>query len=246
MLFTRASLLGLALLAGGTASSFAADLGSLRGDEEDRTANAGAARFYLRGDLGYDWNRAPSLDENGTGFDSSSISNTWNYGGGLGWYLSPNWRMDVTAEHHNDAKVSGAVTSTAFTGTEEFNVSSTVVLANLYYDFTGRAGFNPYLGAGIGWAHNYAHGGIATDLCGCVTTIDSGAQDNFAWDVTAGVTRELDRGFSLDLNYRLLDMGGAHTGNLVNKLGHAITNTDPTASAIYSNEIRVGVRYDIQ
>jgi len=245
MFSIRASLLGLALLAGGTVSALAADLGNMRGDDDSQMASMGSARWYLRGDVGYDFNHTPSLNENGVDFDSSSMANSWNYGGGLGWYLSPNWRMDVTAEHHNGAKVSGDVTSTAFTGTQEFNVSSTVLLANLYYDFTGRAGFNPYLGVGMGWAANHANGGTATDKCGCVSGIDEATQNNFAWALMAGVTRDLDRGFSLDVGYRLLDVGGAHTGNLMNKISQGL-NTDPATSALYSNEIRVGIRYDIQ
>jgi len=218
----------------------------MRGDDDSPMAAANTARFYLRGDLGYDWNRAPSLSEEGTDFSSSSMGNSWNYGVGIGWYLSPNWRADLTVEHHNNADISGSVVSTAFSGTQDFNVESNVVLANLYYDFTGRAGFNPYLGVGLGWASNHAHGGTATDLCGCVVGIDDGTQNNFAWALMAGFTRELDRGFSLDAGYRLLDVGGAHTGNLQNKNGTYYTSSDPSTGAIYSNEIRVGIRYDIQ
>jgi opacity protein-like surface antigen len=196
--------------------------------------------------LGYDWNRAPSLSQQGADFDSSSMANSWNYGGGIGWYLAPNWRIDVTAEHHNEANVSGTINSASFSGTDQFGVSSTVVLANLYYDFAGRAGFNPYLGVGIGWAGNHTGGGSATDLCGCVSTIDDASQDNFAWALMAGFTRDLDRGFSLDVGYRLLDVGGAHTGNVIDKTGVAIDGSSVSTSAIYSNEIRIGLRYDIQ
>ena len=242
MISIRASLFGLALLAGSTVSAFAADLGNMR---EDDMPVAGSARFYLRGDVGYDWNVAPSMSSEGTAFSGVSMGNDWNYGGGIGWYLTPNWRMDVTAEHHNGATIDGHIVSAAFSGDQSFNLTSDVILANVYYDFTGRAGFNPYLGVGLGWAANHTSAGVATDLCGCTSSIDSATQSNFAWALMAGVTRELDRGFSIDVGYRLLDVGGAHTGNVINKLGHAMDQSDPSTGNIYSNEIRVGIRYDI-
>jgi len=241
----RASLLGLALLAGSTVSALSADLGDIRQDDES-FAESSAARFYLRGDLGYDWNRLASVSEQGTDFSSASMSNGWNYGIGIGWYLAPNWRFDLTAEHHNAGKVDGTIASTNFNGEQSFDVSSQVVLANLYYDFTGRAGFNPYLGVGIGWAETNAHNGITTDACGCVSTIDNATQDNFAWALMAGVTRELDHGFSIDAGYRLLDVGGARTGNIQNSIGQGMTSSVATTGNIYSNEVRIGLRYDIQ
>lgn len=245
MISLRASLLGLALLAGSTVSAFAADLGSMRGDD-DVTAT-GTARFYIRGDLGYDWNVKPTVSELGQDFSDASMANDWNYGGGFGWYFSPNWRMDVTAEHHNGAVVSGSMGAVGNLtgGTQQFNVTSDVILANLYYDFTGRAGFNPYLGVGLGWAANHSMSGSATDTCGCTTTIDSATSSNLAWAVMAGVTRELDRGFSIDVGYRLLDVGSAHTGNVMNKTGLAIDSSSASTSNLYSNEVRVGIRYDI-
>jgi opacity protein-like surface antigen len=245
MISLRASLLGLALLAGSTISAMAADLGNLRGDDD--ATGTGAARFYIRGDLGYEWNSKPSVSQLGQDLTETSMANDWNYGGGFGYYFSPNWRIDLTAEHHNGAVISGnyAAVGTLTGGSENFNVTSDVILANLYYDFTGRAGFNPYLGVGLGWAANHTMSGSATDACGCTTTIDSATESHLAWALMAGVTKDLDRGFSVDVGYRLLDVGGTHTGNVINKLGNAIDGSSVTTGAIYSNEIRVGLRYDI-
>ena len=245
MISLRASLLGLALLAGTTVSAMAADLGSMRGDD-DITAS-GTARFYIRGDVGYDFNSKPSVSEQGLGMTDVSMGNDWNYGGGFGWYFSPNWRMDVTAEHHNGGAINGSIGAVGLLtgGTQQFNVTSDVVLANLYYDFTGRAGFNPYLGVGLGWAANHAMSGSSTDTCGCTTTIDSATANNVAWALMAGVTKELDHGFSVDVGYRFLDVGSAHTGNVFNNVGLGYTNSALTTSSLYSNEIRVGIRYDI-
>lgn len=246
MFSLRAYLLGLVVLAGTTVASFAADLGGMHEDESPAYA-ASSARFYLRGDVGYDWQVAPSLSESDTSFSSTSMGSAWTFGGGVGMYLSPNWRADVTYDHINDSKVKYSWASSWNSGTGEFEADSNVVLANLYYDFSGRAGFNPYVGAGIGWAENHAHSGMVTDACGCMSTIQSGNENNFAWALMAGFTRQLDRGFSLDAGYRFLSTGKAHTGDVLNPTtGTYYTNSDPSTSNLYSNELRIGIRYDIQ
>jgi opacity protein-like surface antigen len=245
MISLRATLAGLAMLAGSTVPVLAADLGDYH---EDDTSIASNARFYLRGDLGYSWYQTPSLSEDGVSLTDVSIGRNWAFGGGIGMYLSPNWRTDLTIERRNDVDIHGFMPSSDVNieGTRDFSVVSNVVLANLYYDFSGRAGFNPYLGAGIGWASNQAHHGSAVDTCGCVSAIEDDTQTSFAWGLMAGVTRELDRGFSLDLGYRFLDVGKAHTGNIVNSTTNAaIDNTDPATGDLRSHEVRVGIRYDI-
>jgi opacity protein-like surface antigen len=246
MLNLRASLLGLALLAAGSLPAMAADLGDMHESAESSEVSSNA-RFYLRGDASYAWYRNPSMSEAGLSLTDTSVGKSWVYGGGLGMYLSPNWRADLTIEHRNDAVAHGYLTVAGdkqLTGTRDFSINSNVALANLYYDFSGRAGFNPYLGVGMGWSSNHAHNGSATDVCGCIVGIQDANQSNFAWALMAGFTRELDRGFSLDAGYRLMNIGKAHTGDLMNSTG-TIVNTDPATSDIYANEIRVGLRYDI-
>jgi len=247
MLTLRASLLGLAMLATGSIPAVAADLGDMH-ETAEASDIASNARFYLRGDASYAWYRSPTMSEAGLTLTDTSMAKGWVYGGGFGMYLSPNWRADLTIEHRSDSSAHGFLTvagDATLTGTRDFSISSNVVLANLYYDFSGRAGFNPYLGVGLGWSSNHAHNGSATDTCGCIASIQDANQSNLAWALMAGFTRELDHGFSLDAGYRFADVGKAHTGALVNKTGAAIANTDPATGEIYANEIRVGLRYDI-
>jgi opacity protein-like surface antigen len=250
MFTLRATLAGLALLAASTMPVMAADLGDMREDARERVDmdSDSNARFYLRGDASLAWYRSPSMSENGLSLTNNSLGRAWAYGGGIGWYVSPNWRMDITVEHRGDASASGYLTvpgDTTLTGTREFSVNSNVALANLYYDFSGRAGFNPYIGAGIGWSSNHAHNGTAVETCGCIASIEDAGKSNFAWALMAGVTKELDHGFSLDAGYRLINIGGVHTGNLVQKTGAVVSGSDLTSGNIYANEIRLGLRYDI-
>ena len=196
---------------------------------------------------GQDW------EMSGTG-----IENTWEFGGGMGWYISPNFRADLTVDHHRNAKAHGTVNvplsaiadplqaDHAGDWYSEFNVQSTTLLANFYYDFGSRHDFNPYVGVGLGWAFNNTNAGKITNPCGCLSAIDGADETNFAWALMAGVSKDLGHGFNMDLGYRYLNMGGAHTGNIIDDAtGAEIPDTDPIVDDLTAHELRVGLRYDI-
>jgi opacity protein-like surface antigen len=248
MTICRSTLLGLAFVLGAAVSAGAADLGGYGGSLKDDSYDVGpSARVYLRGDIGYAVSQDPSMTENGVDLEDESMDNSWTFGGGLGLYLSPNWRTDVTADYRRDADLHGFLpdANPFIAGDRNFSLNNTVLLANLYYDFGSRMDLNPYVGAGIGWAFNHTHNGEATDQCGCVSSIEDGDQTSFAWALMAGVTKSLHDGLNLDAGYRFLSMGEAHTGNIVTTKGVAIDNTDPEIDHLYAHEFRVGLRYDV-
>lgn len=266
MTLHRSIILGLALLAGAATSAGAADLGSLKDDA--MPGEMGTARWYLRADLGYAWFRNPDASEvdlAGNQFDLSgeSMDNSWFAGGGIGVYFSDRLRADVTVEriwntqfHANNEGVSAPFAP----GDRQFDINSTVVLANLYYDFALHSGFDPYVGAGIGWAHNKAHNGFWTG-CTCSGEIASGDESDFAWALMAGLTIDLGRhemgsikddgmtsdretGWKLDVGYRYLNFGDVHTGQLINDQQVPVGG-DPDVKDMAAHEVRVGLRYDI-
>ena len=235
--------------------------------------DAGMARFYLRGDLGYAWHRDPGMHEfiDGNGYDlaNGSIDETWTIGGGVGMYFSERFRGDITIDYRNAAGVNadqeiGIINNQGITmgpGTRSFDLTSTVVLANVYYDWRTHRGFDPYVGVGLGWATHRTGNGSWT-ACGCSGAIEGADETDFAWALMAGVTVDLgghsdmgsikDGGFSdnghngwkLDLGYRYLDMGSAHTGDLISTTVGTVGG-DPVVEDVNAHEIRVGLRYDI-
>lgn len=248
MTIRRTILMGVAVLLGAATPAAAADLntygGSLKDDIPDMESSA---RMYLRGDIGYSWTREVEMTENGYALSNDELDNTWDFGGGIGWYLSPNFRTDLTVEHRRAANASAV----AYPGDPllemvgDLDVQSTFLLANFYYDFSARSDFSPYVGFGLGWAWNTTGNGTVTDVCGCVSGLDGERETDFAWALMAGVSRSLRDGFNVDLGYRYLNLGGAHTGNLIDNSGVEVPDTDPVIDAISAHEIRLGFRYDI-
>lgn len=144
--------------------------------------------------------------------------------------------------------------------TSKFDVSSTVVLANLYYDFNRGGRFIPYIGAGIGYAHNSTSSGTFSD-CVCTTEFDGKSKDNFAAAAMAGVSWRIRGGQTtyvsgmkdepvavssgnalyLDFGYRFLYLGDAETAAYTADT----TTSEEKLKSITAHQLRVGLRYDL-
>lgn len=77
------------------------------------------------------------------------------------------------------------------------------LMANAYYDFHVTQKLNPYVGAGIGWAHREFNGSAGT------ANFDSmavGTSDNsFAWQVMGGVDYAINNNLSVGARYTYRD-----------------------------------------
>lgn len=229
----RTLLLACALVAGPVSGAAAADF---RFPPEPVTAVPSAIAipeysnlWYLRGDLGFSVNEDPELSLTGTPFNSEEIDESWSLGAGFGYNFNDKIRGDLTLDYRFGADVTGINSVTAARSAVE--LSSTVGLANLYYDFFDRERFAPYLGGGIGFSYNE-------------TDVQNGAfsdDENFelALAAMAGFSYRLNHGWLLDAGYRFLYLGEA--------------GTESTAAAgalkiddIYAHEVRIGFRYELQ
>ncbi len=248
------------LVLGGAAAAQAADLGGMK---EPAYAPMMAPRpaWYFRIDGGYAIHNDPSMKDNDgfAVFTGEDLENTWTIGGGVGKYFGSNWRGDITVDYHL-----GATVGPAPTGIFDTDLRSTVVLANLYYDFDRGTAFTPYVGVGVGFVH---HRMSATTIvtCGCTLDVDSHSDTDFAaafmagfsWNLSrsrevAGSTKdgpiyvESDRGWKLDFGYRLLWLGDAETGRVVDTSGPTTFSSGFKAEDILAHEFRIGLRYDIR
>jgi opacity protein-like surface antigen len=270
MLSTRkAILVSAALILGGTQGALAADLyggGSFKDAPVMAPMPAASAGWYVRVAGGYNLFSDPTIDVEGFNkTTNNSIDNSWSVGGGIGRYFGLGFRGDITVDHLFDAGVEGDINCGCgtYVGTAKFDFSSTVVLANLYYDFNRGGRFVPYIGAGIGFAHNETSSGVVDNSCFCIATIEKGSSNQFAAAGMAGVSWRLrggettyvgglkdepvavnnGRALYLDVGYRFLYLGSVNTGDLV----WASTNVgvDPKVKNITAQEVRVGLRYDL-
>ena len=198
--------------------------------------------------------RAPSFLSN-----SVSIDNTWSAGGGIGRYFGRGVRGDLTYEWRGSTEVNGTGPGTL---TTQFGLKSSLFLANLYYDFRPYERLTPYVGVGLGAAHNRASGGTIQTACTLCATYGDDSNWSAAGALMAGFSYRIDRGHQapvsikdgpvaetepgrmhLDVGYRFLYLGDAHTGNLV---GTTFATPGPRLDDITAHEIRVGLRWDIR
>ena len=238
----RALLVGAALLAGSAFNATAADLygrgGSIKDGYMPMPMHSSPHAWYVRGDVGHIRYDDPTMIEVGR-FDlnSTSIDNQWSAGLGFGYYFSKNVRGDLTWSHLFETDAQGRVPAPLvnFPGTRQFGLKSDVFLANIYYDFDTRSRFTPYIGMGIGLAHNKTTNGTVVDDCACPT----GGYTNVAvagasqWSVAAalmtGVSMNVRDRLHFDAGYRGLYLGEAHTGLITGTTGGAL----PTERTIF-------------
>jgi opacity protein-like surface antigen len=272
----RRTLLGAALLIAGASSANAADLfGGNGGSMKDGGAVAYAPEMsshmpsiYLRGDFGTArYNEPYMFEPPNEHLSSTGIGSSSSFGGGVGYYFSKSVRTDFTLDWFSKADATGTVAhpGATFSGRRDFGIKSMVGLANVYYDFDTRTRFTPYLGVGVGFAHNNTTAGTVTELgtCGCYVpgsmTIDGAKSTSAAGALSAGFSAKLHDRLHLDAGYRLLYLGSAHTGLIrgtrtaaapvlpgVPAPGLPATSPDPVVEDIVAHQFRVGIRWDIK
>ena len=95
--------------------------------------------IYLRGDIGASY------------LNWGSATTPWAYVGdaGVGYQFDQNFRADVTYDWTGNYGV-------APTG----NVSTNMLLGNVYYDWKNSSAFTPYAGVGAGYGWEWGNGGV--------------------------------------------------------------------------------------
>lgn len=265
----------IAILALSSSAAGAADLyggGSVKDGYVPMVAEASPS-WYVRLDAGHARFDDPIMVEDHI-YDlvDTSIDSTWSIGGGIGRHLGHGFRFDVTYDYRFEADAQGFLQNHYATldGTRSFGLKSSVLLANLYYDFNQGGRFSPYLGVGLGYARHETTPGTVLDTCGCTGTIDGEKTGSVAAALMAGVTVNLtggrgrdavveggstkdapimvssNRGLLLDIGYRYMYLGDAATGAVRGDFNPGIVvSEDPTVENIHSHEIRAGLRYNL-
>lgn len=192
--------------------------------------------WYLRGDIAWGHHDDPDISQAGVGLSGSEMDQTWGFGAGFGYHFTDKIRGDLTVDYRLDADVTGVHPGT---GTHDTDVSSTVALANVYYDIRGRDQFTPYLGAGIGFSYNETDD-QTVKLNGVQTGRTGGhGSTEFAFAAMAGLSYRMNDRWLLDAGYRFLYLGDAETEGTAAVDEMKITD-------IQAHEFRFGVRYEFQ
>lgn len=266
-----------AILAFSSTGAGAADLygGSVKdGYVPMMEAPVATPSWYVRVDGGWSHFDDPIMVEDHI-YDlvDTGIGSTWSIGGGIGRNLGHGFRADITYDYRFEADAHGFLQNHYATldGTREFGLKSSVLLANLYYDFNQGGRISPYLGVGLGYVRHETTPGTVVDTCGCTGTIDGDKRSGVAAALMAGVTVNLtagrgrgsvveggstkdapivvasNRGLLLDIGYRYMYLGDAATGAVRGDFGGGVVEVseDPTIENIHSHELRMGLRYNL-
>jgi opacity protein-like surface antigen len=240
--------------------------------------------WYIRADVGLGVPQSPTVSEVGRiygaldSFAPFTTNPSWlqndfetfvTGGIGVGYYITPRIRADVTVDARTEGAVHGygrysyyeyqpAAAPPAYTGNTVFgevreNVTTraTVGLFNMYYDLTDRGRFTPYIGAGIGFVvHDLERTYFNTEQVVTGTGALAGTRTHSATDKTHGVTFAgmLNAGVAwtlwpstvLDVNYRYLYLGGTSSGITIDGAASKLS-----ISEMHEHQLRAGLRWNV-
>lgn len=229
---------------------------------------ADSSGWYLRGDIGVgiqtaSWGFGPLFRAGGS-FITEDMSDTLIVGAGIGYKFNDWLRVDITGEYRAGTELS-AIDKYNFTCTfaggscggigqviERNNIwdgrlSSTVFLANAYFDLGTWKSLTPFVGFGAGLA-NHRVSGLRdfdpSDLGGGGYASD-GTKTSFAWALHAGLAYDILPAAKLELSYRYLDMGDAVSGGLTCLPTCNNTLEGVEFENIVSHDLRLGMRWHL-
>ena len=124
-------------------------------------------------------------------------------------------------------------------GIAHSSVQTTTLMFNGYYDIAKFDRITPYVGAGVGLAHNRMDDVSFTGNT-LANVISGDSRWSLAWSLMAGVGVQVSDRATLDFGYRYIDMGKAESGTMDN-LG--FPNPRVRIDDLAAHEFKVGIRY---
>lgn len=214
----------------------------------------GTSGWYLRGDVGYSFNKLRGANffqgSNATMADFATVSlkDSFSLGAGVGYQVNNYLRTDLTFDYmfKSDFKGStrgGCGVSTACTSTDLTSMRAYTLMANAYVDLGTYGYFTPYVGAGIGGAHvkwsDLQNTSCADSGAGCDPTVTHGGKGSwrFAYQLMAGATIDVTCNVKADAGYRYRRIEGG------DMFGYNLNGGPGYDKGIESHELRVGARY---
>ena len=179
------------------------------------------------------------------GFNNTSLSSSALFDVGVGYQFNRWLRGDVTLEYRDGGNFQSLYTSTIPASRQQYadfyrgDVSSFIGLVNVYADLGTWYGITPFVGAGIGFAHNTLYG--MTDQAFAYPgappaplrrLFQQWLETSFAWALMAGLDFDITQNLKLELGYRYLNYGkmGSGGSNCLNGTARATASRWPIAA----------------
>lgn len=150
-------------------------------------------------------------------------------------------RTEIEYGYNGKAKLSGngnMIGDDTFSVGYRSQIKSQFIMANAYFDFNTGSEWTPYVGAGLGWARVKAENSLHFED---ETDSISKSSNNFAWNLTAGVSYNVSSNLAIDASYRYADYGKVKTSYTYRGSDH-YENIN-AKSKVKSNEFNLGFRY---
>ncbi len=200
-----------------------------------------ASGWYLRGDVGYSFNRSRGADFDRAfagptiqrlSFGDRSLKDSFVVGGGVGYQINNHLRTDLTFDYMAKSKFSGVAPEL---NRADSAMRAYALMANAYVDLGTYGRITPYLGAGIGGA--YVKWDKLSSCGNC--EIDGEGNWRFAYGLMAGASIDVTCNLKADVGYRFRQIG---SGSMFGTSGSGLTSGGRD-KGITSHEVRVGGRY---
>lgn len=221
---------------------------------------ASVSGWYLRGDVGYSWNKFKGSDYVtydpllGPAFDGrldGDIKKSYSVGAGAGYKFNHYLRADLTLDYDFKTDFEGRTSgfgcsvapAAACVSTDVASWSAYTLMANAYVDFGTYGRFTPYAGAGFGGAHVQWDDLVNTeceeaDPTNCATFRHGGrASWRFAWALMAGASVDINCKLAADVGYRYRKIEGGEMFGIAAGVGPGYDR------GLTSHQVKAGLRY---
>ena len=157
------------------------------------------SRPYFRMDVGYGLVSGPEGTTTAGDMARVDVANLALFGAGVGYRISENLRVDVTADYRIDSDVNATTPGGAAINSD---VNGMAVILNGYFDIGTFDGISPYFGGGLGIARLETAEQTGVAVAGESST-------NFAWALNVGSAIDLgnSENTKMDVSYRFVSLG---------------------------------------
>ncbi|MBW3096288.1 outer membrane protein [Pseudohoeflea coraliihabitans] len=257
----KTTLLAGAALAIGLTGAHAADFGQPVQDAPYLPPLAGepvvssASGWYLRGDVGYAWNRSKGVNffqgssATYSSFDTAELRSSYTVGGGVGYQATRRLRFDATLDYIGKTDFTGSTSgscgvATDCVSTDLADFTAYSLLANVYVDVATWGRVTGYVGGGIGgtyvdWDNLSNTSCDAADSTSCDPTVwhEGDGSWRFTYALMAGASVDLTCALKADVGYRFRNVEGGRM------FGYALGGGPGYDEGFQSHEVRGGLRY---
>ncbi len=185
-----------------------------------------------------------------------TVSDSVQWQAGIGYAFDEYWRIDLTAGQSSRFGMEGACIPSNYCPPIEVlrgHYSSTQAFVNGYLElaklvFGEQSWFHPYIGVGLGYAHNelsQINAVTRDDLP--ISNVESSSANDFAWRAIGGLAFEVTENFFVDFSYSYMDLGDLETGKTVDVVladpDFVFDLLKPFTTEMVVQEVLLGLRY---